>query len=125
MEMLAKNGLNVTQILGGRTRATWLEALGARDIPCSPVHTLGELSAHPQTEASDMILRDGDFRTVASPLRADGERPALRLHPPLLGEHTRAVLAELGYHDNDIEALIANSVVGTAHRANTNFGREP
>ena len=115
----------ISQILAGRTRAAWLEALGARDIPCSPVHTLGELSAHPQTEASDMILRDGDFRTVASPLRADGERLALRLRPPLLGEHSRAVLAELGYHNDKIEALIADSVVGTADCANANFGREP
>ena len=103
----------VAGILARRCRADWLAALAARGIPSSPVHTLGELSAHPQLEASDMILRDGTFQTIASPLRADGQRPSLRLRPPGLGEHNRAVLAELGYDDEAIDALIADGVVGT------------
>ena len=103
----------VTAILARRSRAEWLAELATRGIPCSPVHTLGELSAHPQTEASGMVLRDGSFQTVASPLRVDGERLALRLRPPALGEHSRAVLAELGYKIDKIDALIADGVVGT------------
>ncbi len=102
----------VADILVRRSRADWLVALADRGIPSSPVHTLGELSAHPQLEASGMILRDGDFQTIASPLRAEGERPALRLQPPALGEHSRAVLAELGYDETAIAALIADRVVG-------------
>ena len=103
----------VTAILARRSRAEWLAEVATRGIPCSPVHTLGELSAHPQTEASGMVLRDGSFQTVASPLRVDGERLALRLRPPALGEHSRAVLAELGYKIDKIDALIADGVVGT------------
>ena len=103
----------VTAILARRSRAEWLAELATRGIPCSPVHTLGELSAHPQTEASGMVLRDGSFQTVASPLRVDGERLALRLRPPALGEHSRAVLAELGYKIDKVDALIADGVVGT------------
>ena len=103
----------VTAILARRSRAEWLAELATRGIPSSPVHTLGELSAHPQTEASGMVLRDGSFQTVASPLRVDGERLALRLRPPALGEHSRAVLAELGYKIDKIDALIADGVVGT------------
>ena len=114
----------VAGILAGRTRAEWLKALGARDIPCSPVHTLGELSDHPQTAASDMILRDGDFRTVGTPLRIDGERPTLRLRPPALGEHSRAVLGELGFNEQTIESLIAGGVVRAAACAQTEVGRE-
>ena len=102
----------VAGILARRSRAEWLAELAARSIPCSPVHTLGELSGHPHTEASGMVLHDGSFQTVASPLRADGERLALRLRPPALGEHSRAVLAELGYDRDKINALIAD---GTLH----------
>ena len=102
----------VSGILARRSRAEWLAELAARSIPCSPVHTLGELSGHPHTEASGMVLHDGSFQTVASPLRADGERLALRLRPPALGEHSRAVLAELGYDPDQINALIAD---GTLH----------
>lgn len=103
----------VADILARESRTAWLVLLASRGIPSSPVHTLGELSAHPHTEASGMLLHDGDFRTVASPLRADGERLALRLRPPALGEHSRAVLAELGYKTDTIDALVATGVVGT------------
>ena len=107
----------VAKILAGRSRTAWLAEFATRGIPSSPVHTLGELSSHPQTEASGMILRDGSFQTVASPLRANGERLALRLRPPALGEHSRAVLAELGYEADKIDALIADGVVGVANLA--------
>lgn len=60
-----------------------------------------------------LVLHDGNFQTVASPLRVDGERLALRLRPPALGEHSRVVLAELGYEPEKIDALIADGVVGT------------
>ena len=107
----------VADILVGRTRAVWLADLAARNIPSSPVHTLGELSAHPHMEASGMILHDQDFRTVASPLRVDGERLRLRQRPPALGEHGRAVLAELGYDNSQIDALIAGGAVGSSATA--------
>ena len=103
----------VADILARRSRTAWLTAFATRGIPSSPVHTLGELSGHSHTEASGMILRDGGFQTVASPLRVDGERLALRLRPPALGEHSRMVLAELGYQPAVIDALIADSVVGS------------
>ena len=95
----------VSEILKTRKREDWLAALSARSIPCSPVHTLGELSDHAQTEQSGMVLRDGDFRTVASPLRAGGERPRLHSRPPRLGEHTAAIMAELGLTTNENERL--------------------
>ena len=109
----------VTAILKRRTRADWLAALAARSIPSSPVHTLGELSAHPHTGASGMVLHDGGFQTVASPLRADGERLAMRMRPPALGEHSRDVLAELGYESDEIEELINVGVVGAHGPRNT------
>ena len=109
----------VAAILVRRSREDWLSALAVRGIPASPVHTLGELSAHPHTEASGMVLHDGAFQTVASPLRADGERLALRIRPPALGEHSRAVLTELGYKNDAIEALIADDVVLSHDFANT------
>ncbi len=109
----------VAKILARRGRAEWLTKLAACSIPASPVHTLGELSAHPHTEASGMVLHDGTFQTVASPLRVDGERLALRLRPPALGEHSRAVLTELGYDTDKIDALIADGVLAANDSADT------
>ena len=112
----------VAGILARRGRADWLADLAARNVPSSPVHTLGELSEHPHTEASGMILHDGAFRTVATPLRADGERLSLRQLPPAIGEHTRTVLAELGYANDRIDALIAAKTIGTHDFESTRSG---
>lgn len=77
----------VAMIMRGKTRGDWMRLLEARGIPCSPVHTLGELDAHPQTMASEMILRyrnakGRELKCVATPLRVDGKRSALRNGPP-------------------------------------------
>lgn len=104
----------IADILRRRTRAEWLAGLAARNIPCSPVHTLGELSAHPHTEASGMILHRDGFKTVASPLRADGARQPLRTAPPRLGEHTREILTALDLDQAAIDRLIADGVVTAA-----------
>ena len=112
----------VAGILARRTRAEWLADLAARNIPSSPVNTLGELSQHPHTETSGMILHDGAFKTVASPLRAAGERLGLRQRPPALGEHTRTVLSELGYATDRIDALIANGTVAADDLENKGTG---
>lgn len=109
----------VAAILACRNRSQWLVALAARGIPSSPVHTLGELSEHPQTKMSGMVLREGSFQTVASPLRADGERLPLVMRPPALGEHSRAVLSEIGYENDAIDALIADGVVAARNASNT------
>ena len=102
--------------LRARPRDEWLALLAARGIPCAPLHTLGELDQHPHTAASDMILayqhRDGrDLKGVAMPLRVDGQRPALRSVPPALGEHSRAILRELGFEDALIAQWLAQGIV--------------
>lgn len=86
-------------------------------IPCSPLHTLGELAAHPHSQASWMIrsLHDpaiGDWQTVSQPLRFDGQRATPHRPPPSHGADARAVLAAAGMTDEEIAALIAAGVVG-------------
>lgn len=101
----------VADLLRERTRSQWLADLGERNIPASPVHSLGELSAHPHTEASGMVLHDGDFQTVATPLRAAGERLELHRRPPRLGQHSREIANELGMSAYEIERLFAEGVI--------------
>ncbi len=112
----------VGDILLSRTRQEWLRLLEAASIPCSPVHALSELSGHPHTEASDMILHYHDehghaVRGVATPLRVDGRRPGLRVPPPGLGEHSLGILSELGYSDAQMAAMARNGIVAGVARA--------
>ena len=106
----------VRQALLRRTRDEWLALLSAAGIPCSPLHTLGELSAHPHTAASEMIrsqedARLGTLRSVSQPLRFDGQRTALRRPPPAHGADGQAVLLAAGFSAEEIAALAAAGAV--------------
>jgi crotonobetainyl-CoA:carnitine CoA-transferase CaiB-like acyl-CoA transferase len=101
----------------GRTSAEALEALGKAQIPAGPVLRPQETLDHPQVNAM------GFFQPVAFPgaprpapvarVPVDlSETPgAVRRRAPLLGEHTREILAELGYAPADIAALRQKGVV--------------
>jgi crotonobetainyl-CoA:carnitine CoA-transferase CaiB-like acyl-CoA transferase len=52
-----------------------------------------------------------DYRAVGLPIRWDGERPGVARVPPLLGEHSAEVLAELGYDERTIKELAARHVI--------------
>ena len=109
----------VAAIMRGKTRGQWMQLLEARGIPCSPVHTLGELDVHPQTAASDMVLRyrnakGRELRGVATPLRVNGKRSALRSIPPVLGQDSRAILRELGHDDETIRRWLESGVVASS-----------
>jgi len=106
----------VTKALRKQGRAHWLSVLDEAGIPCTAVHTLGEMAAHPHTEASGMVMQYehthfGALKGVAQPLRFDGERCPQRLEPPLCGEHTGEILREAGCSDEKIRSLMETGVV--------------
>ncbi len=83
-----------------RTAAEWLAALDAADVPCGPINDVLTAFGSPQAEALDAspTIRHpvlGDIRLVGSPVRLGGASTPPRRPPPLLGEHTAEVLAEL------------------------------
>lgn len=104
--------------LQARSRREWMEALGAAGVPCAPVYDLAEAFADPQAGARGAVWEIahpllGRVRTVASPLRHLSRTPARPGgHPPLLGEHTAEVLAEvLGMSRPRIEELARQGAV--------------
>jgi crotonobetainyl-CoA:carnitine CoA-transferase CaiB-like acyl-CoA transferase len=57
--------------------------------------------------------RNVDTRTALLPITLDGVRPGLRAPPPALGQHTAALLRDLGYSTLDIEQLCEAKVIGS------------
>ncbi len=81
-------------------------------LPYAPITRPHDLLDDPHLNATGgltpMTLPDGTpTRTVALPITLDGQRPPVRLNPPRLGEHSAALLAELGYTPDEIQALSA------------------
>jgi crotonobetainyl-CoA:carnitine CoA-transferase CaiB-like acyl-CoA transferase len=99
--------LTAEEVLGRLQRA---------GVPCARVSTMDQVASEPQTEASGMFPavkhpRLPDYRAIALPIKWDGERPAVSRVPPLLGEHSAEVLAELGYDDAAIRGLVERHVI--------------
>ncbi|MGE8688909.1 MAG: CaiB/BaiF CoA transferase family protein [Achromobacter sp.] len=95
-----------------RTVAQWLDVLKPAGIACSAIHTLDQALAHPQVAARDLIVKSrhsvlGEVRNVGLPVRFGRQPREAALPAPLLGEHSCEILAELGYDDAQIDAMLA------------------
>jgi crotonobetainyl-CoA:carnitine CoA-transferase CaiB-like acyl-CoA transferase len=99
-----------------RRTADWLTRLEAAGVPAGPVLSIAEMHRDPQTLARDMLTEVvhtslGPVQTLGLPIKLSATPGGPRHGAPLLGEHTRAVLAEHGYSAAEIEALIAEGAV--------------
>ena len=91
--------------------------LGEAMIPCAPVLSPQQALDHPQVQALG-VLQATDYPglpiaapVAAVPLWMTETKPVPRRRPPTLGEHTDAVLAELGYGAAEIDALRSTGVI--------------
>jgi crotonobetainyl-CoA:carnitine CoA-transferase CaiB-like acyl-CoA transferase len=102
--------------VAGWKRAALLDALELAGVPAAPVQDVGQVAEHPQTAALGLLQalphpHVPDLRIVALPMSVDGERVLHRSPPPALGADTAAVLAELGYSEEEIADLAASGIV--------------
>jgi formyl-CoA transferase len=95
-------------------RAHWLGLFEAAGLPCGPFNSYPQVFADPHIRQRGMVV-EIDHPTLG---RLRGLGPAVKLsvtpartdrRAPLLGEHTRQVLGEIGYSDAEIDALTALS----------------
>ena len=80
---------------------------------------MGDALSDPQVLARDMVVelthpRAGVTRALGLPIKFSSTKGSIRRPAPLLGEHTREVLVELGYDDGDIAALVKQGAVAVA-----------
>ncbi|MGH8354325.1 MAG: CaiB/BaiF CoA transferase family protein [Pseudomonas sp.] len=100
-----------------RTTAEWLAVLEPAGVPCGPINDLAQVFADPQVQARGLRVElphplGGSVPQVASPIRLSETPVQYRNAPPLLGEHTLAVLERLlGLTEDQVEALRQAGVV--------------
>jgi crotonobetainyl-CoA:carnitine CoA-transferase CaiB-like acyl-CoA transferase len=109
----------MTPVIATRSKSEWIAAFDAAGVPAGPVHTVGEALSHPQTLARGMVVdlvhpQAGATKALGCPVHFSATPASIRRPAPLLGEHTREILAEAGYREGEIDKLIAEGVVETA-----------
>ena len=106
----------VQQLLDHRPAGDWLVRLAQAQIPAAAIQTVGEALTDPQTLARGLIVEIdhpaiGVARSIANPVRLSATPPLYRLPPPTLGEHTTAILRELGCSPEEIAAARGKSAI--------------
>jgi crotonobetainyl-CoA:carnitine CoA-transferase CaiB-like acyl-CoA transferase len=97
--------------------ALWIDRLQAAGVPVGQIQTVAQAFTCPAAMARDVIVEcdhpvAGRVRTARSPLRFSGTPTVAPHPPPMLGQHTRAILRrDLDYAPERIDALIAAGVV--------------
>ena len=100
----------MAEIVATKPRAHWMNALEANDVPFAPVNSLSDVLDDPQVRHLRTFYKqnhptEGEITAIHRPVLIDGTRDERALPAPTLGEHTEAVLAELGYDEGEIEKL--------------------
>ena len=106
----------IDAIFASKPRAFWIEQLALAGVPCGPINTIPEVFAEPQVQERAMLRElphpsAGKVPQVLSPFRFVNAALEFERPPPLLGQHTREVLNELGLDDARLAQLSAEGVI--------------
>jgi crotonobetainyl-CoA:carnitine CoA-transferase CaiB-like acyl-CoA transferase len=99
------------------SREELIERLIAADVLAAPINEIPDVIADPQINHNEMIVETdhsklGRLEVTGVPIKLRGTPGSVRKSPPVHGQHSEELLAELGYGADDVAALIKERVVG-------------
>jgi alpha-methylacyl-CoA racemase len=98
-------------IFATRTRDEWCSVFEGSDACFAPVLAMSEAHTHPHNAARGTFVEKNGARQPAPAPRFSRTRPEIGIAPAKLGEHTAEILAEAGYTQAEIGALLAKGAV--------------
>ncbi|MDA0915848.1 MAG: CoA transferase [Proteobacteria bacterium] len=111
-----KNRLELTEYLEDALSQVdgveFSEKLLSAGVPAGPVRNIEEALNHPQTLERKMIVSKDDYKGVASPIKFSRSKSVnVKYTPPKIGQHTKEVLIEAGYKENEIEKMFSEKII--------------
>lgn len=103
-------------VLATNTMAHWVELLNAQGVPCGPIYAVDQVFADPQVRHQGIAAKVahaslGEIELVGQPVHMSRTPWSMRTAAPEAGEHTSAILAEIGYTPAEIASLRERGVV--------------
>ena len=103
-------------VFATKTRGEWLQTMEANDVPAVPLYNVAEVLQDPQVRHLNLVEelahpQAGKLQFVGGPVRYDGLAKEPSTPPPLVGEHSAAILRELGYDQVAIDDLALAGIV--------------
>ncbi len=101
----------IEQRLREQDTAHWIDRLNDAGIPCGPIYSVDQAFEDPQAQHLGIAQKVDDVAYLGQPVTLSRTPSHVVAHPPALGEHTDAVLREIGYDDAGIEQLRRRGIV--------------
>ncbi|MBC7432438.1 MAG: CoA transferase [Rubritepida sp.] len=93
------------------TTAHWVETLNEAGVPCGPINNMQQVFEDLQVQHLGIAQALDDTRYLGQPFTLSRTDSEITAHPPAIGEHSDAILAEAGYGADEIAKLRAAQVV--------------
>lgn len=96
----------LSELLLGQPTDYWVAELEKLSVPCGPINTVDQVFANEQVHARGMVVKTehplaGEITMVNNPIKMSESPVVMDRPPPLLGEHTQQVLADVLGLDKD------------------------
>ena len=115
-----KNLTELTELLKKelvkKTAEEWLKLFDEKGLPCGPINTVTEMFEDPQTIERKMIVdvkntKAGSFKAIGMPIKFSETKVEDTKESPTFGQHTKQILLDFGFKDEEIDSLIKQGVV--------------
>lgn len=108
--------IEIEEILSEHPSSYWLDLLDASGVPSGPIYSYDQTLNDEHILSRDMILDyehpvAGAMKTLGFPAKFSETPGQFRAAAPLLGQHNKEILTELGYTEDEVHTLMSDNVM--------------